>query len=69
MVKKGCNPKRVEFRNVNWSKTPLGWMKINVDGSLQGIPAAVGAGGLIRDDRGTWKKGFCVLSWERQLMS
>ena len=34
-----------------------GWMKVNVDGcSSKGNPGFAGAGGLIRDNMGTWKK-------------
>ncbi|KAL6555875.1 hypothetical protein OROHE_007149 [Orobanche hederae] len=42
-----------------WSLPPLGWFKLNIDGSIQTHRNLGGIGGLLRDDRGDWMWGFC----------
>ncbi|XP_042965908.1 uncharacterized protein LOC122299590 [Carya illinoinensis] len=37
---------------VKWNKPSVGWAKLNVDGSSLGNPGQMGAGGIIRDDKG-----------------
>lgn len=43
---------------VRWTPPPSGWYKLNTDGSVGGISNRAGAGGLIRDERGTWTSWF-----------
>ena len=37
---------------------PLNWYKLNLDGSSLGNPSLAGVGGLIRNDKGEWIKGY-----------
>ena len=43
---------------VAWEKPPVGWMKLNSDGSALGSPGKAGGGGLIRDHQGNWVRGY-----------
>jgi len=57
----GINGKQAMNRRniqVRWIKPPLSWYKLNSDGSSLGNPGRVGGGGLIRDDKGDWIKGY-----------
>lgn len=40
------------------SKPSLSWHKLNLDGSSLGNLGRAGGGGLIRDNRGHWIKGY-----------
>lgn len=42
---------------LRWIKPPLGYFKLNVDGSRDGN-GVIGAGGVIRDSSGNWIQGF-----------
>ena len=44
--------------SIGWKPPPLGFYKLNTDGSAKGNPGMAGAGGLIRDYRGNWIGGF-----------
>ena len=56
-AKDRCN-KMKKVIQVAWEKPPLGWMKLNNDGSALGNPGKAGGGGLIRDHQGNWVRGF-----------
>nr|AFK42656.1 unknown [Lotus japonicus] len=43
---------------VLWTKPKMGWIKLNVDGSLRSESA--GCGGVLRDSFGKWISGFAV---------
>ena len=43
---------------VKWHAPPLGWAKLNTDGSSFGNPGLAGGGGVIRDSSGSWLGGF-----------
>ena len=43
---------------VAWRKPPLGWTKLNIDGSALGCPGKASGGGLIRDHNRDWVTGF-----------
>jgi ribonuclease HI len=43
---------------VKWHAPPLGWAKLNTDGSSLGNPGLAGGGGVIRDSSGSWLGGF-----------
>ncbi|XP_038688673.1 uncharacterized protein LOC119987842 [Tripterygium wilfordii] len=43
---------------IGWSPPPQGWVTLNTDGCSKGEHGAAGAGGLLRDYRGVWLKGF-----------
>ena len=52
---------------VGWRKPPLGWMKLNIDGSLsEGLKKARG-GGLVRDYKGQWQGGFSIQNFHSTL--
>ncbi|KAK8577915.1 hypothetical protein V6N13_076591 [Hibiscus sabdariffa] len=44
--------------NMKWISPAVGWVKLNVDASVEPNTSRVGIGGLIRDDRGCWRAGF-----------
>ena len=54
----GKNPKVSQTIPVKWLLPPLGWAKLNTDGASSGNPGPAGGGGVIRDCRGDWVKGF-----------
>ena len=43
---------------ISWKPPPLGFFKLNTDGSTKGNLGMVGASGLIRDHKGNWISGF-----------
>ncbi|GLU12643.1 hypothetical protein SLE2022_293070 [Rubroshorea leprosula] len=43
---------------VKWDKPPAGSFKLNTDGSVINNPGPATSGGLIRDHRGRWIRGF-----------
>ena len=45
---------------VGWCKPPLGWRKLNTDGSFLADIGIVGGGGLVRDDKASWQGGFSI---------
>lgn len=49
---------RVDAREVMWSKPPLDYVALNVDGSAITNPRQAGFSGLIRDHRGEFRRGF-----------
>ena len=44
--------------SIGWKPPPLGFYKLNTDGSAKSNPGMVGVGGLIRDYTGHWIGGF-----------
>ena len=46
------------IHRIRWEKPPVGWMKLNTNGSACGKPSVAGCGGVIRNDRGHWIVGF-----------
>ena len=51
-------PKAKTVFAVGWEKPPMGWAKLNSDGSALGNPGCAGGGGVIRDHDGKWLKGY-----------
>ena len=51
-------PKAKIVIEVGWEKPPMGWAKLNTDGSAIGSTGRAGGGGVIRDHNGQWLKGF-----------
>ena len=47
-------------KEVRWNKPPIGWHKLNTDGSLVGANGLAGCGGVIRDSNGCWINGFAM---------
>ena len=43
---------------IKWSPPPLGWFKLNIDGSSLSNPGLAGGGGVIRNHLGEWVGGF-----------
>jgi ribonuclease HI len=43
---------------IKWVVPPLGWFKLNTDGSSLGNPGLAGGGGVIRNHVGDWVGGF-----------
>nr|POF23119.1 putative ribonuclease h protein [Quercus suber] len=57
----GLNAKQIStWRQIAicWLFLPLSWSKLNSDGSSIGNPGKAGGGGLIRNDKGEWLKGY-----------
>ena len=52
------NPIRKINRRICWERSPLGWKKLNTDGSWLGGADRAGCGGLVKDDQGDWVAGF-----------
>ncbi|KAF7821145.1 reverse transcriptase [Senna tora] len=50
--------------SVGWKLPPLGWWKLNIDGSCQGSSNQIGGGGLLRDPNGNWVHGFMKIFGE-----
>ena len=57
-IRKSTYAKRWSSVQVQWTKPEAGWCKLNTDGASLGNPRKAGGGGLIRDHRGEWLKGF-----------
>jgi ribonuclease HI len=43
---------------VKWTPPPLGWFKLNIDGSSLGNLGLAGGGGVIQNHLGEWVRGF-----------
>ena len=43
---------------IKWSPPPLGWFKLNTDGSFLGNPGLAGGGDVIQNHLGEWVGGF-----------
>lgn len=57
----GINVKRVQTHQkiwVRWHSLPLNWCKVNLQGLNLGNPGRAGGGGLIRNDKGEWIRGY-----------
>ena len=57
----GINGKQVRTKQkiqVRWLCPPPNWFKLNTDGTSLGNPGLAGGGGLIRNEKGDWVKGF-----------
>ena len=52
------NPVRRFNKRIKWEKPPIGWKKLNTDGSTIGGMERVGCGGVVRDEHGKWVAGF-----------
>nr|ABW81175.1 non-LTR retrotransposon transposase [Arabidopsis cebennensis] len=50
---------RIE-RMVSWVKPAEGWLKLNTDGASKGNPGLATAGGILRQQDGSWIGGFAV---------
>ena len=46
------------IKQVRLEKPSAGWMKLNTDRASNNVLGAAGEGGLIRDDKGNWVRGF-----------
>ncbi|KAM5549769.1 hypothetical protein ABKV19_000934 [Rosa sericea] len=45
---------------LSWLKPPIGFLKLNVDGTRSNQSGFIGAGGVIRDHNGDWLSGFSI---------
>ena len=57
----GINAKQTSNRRqiaISWCFPPPSWFKLNSDGSSLGNSGKEGGGGLIRNDKGEWLKGY-----------
>ncbi|CAA7039100.1 unnamed protein product [Microthlaspi erraticum] len=45
-------------RLIRWTRPENGWVKLNTDGVSRGNPGAAAAGGVLRDEMGSWCRGF-----------
>ena len=57
----GINEKQALSRaiiQVRWISPSMNWYKLNSDGSSLGNSGLAGRGGLVRDDKGYWIKGY-----------
>lgn len=43
---------------MGWNPLPLGWVKLNIDGTYKGNSSLVSKGELIADEVGIWRDGF-----------
>ena len=60
----GRNAKMPKARivvEVGWVKPPMGWVKLNTDGSAIGSMGCAGGGGVIRNHEGQWLRGYARL--------
>lgn len=44
--------------SIKWEAPPIGFIKLNVDGSVLEANSVMGTGGLLRSETGDWLKGF-----------
>ena len=56
-------PKKIQQDHLHskffgWTPPPPGFIKLNSDGSAQGNPGSISAGGFFRDSNGNWIGGF-----------
>ena len=51
-------PKAKIVVEVGWEKPPMGWVKLNTDGSAIGSTGRASGGGVIRNHEGQWLKGY-----------
>jgi len=51
-------PKAKSFIVAGWEKPPMGWAKLNSNGSAFGNTGRSRGGGIIRDHDGQWLKGY-----------
>lgn len=55
----GCNIHRSSTQIfIHWQPPPLGWFKINTDGSLSSLNNSAGASSVIRDSASKWVRGY-----------
>ncbi|CAA7021138.1 unnamed protein product [Microthlaspi erraticum] len=47
-------------RQIRWTHPTQGWVKLNTDGVSRGNPGEASVGGVIRDNRGLWCRGFVL---------
>ena len=52
------NPVCRVSKRIKWEKPPLGWKKLNTNGSVIRCMERVGCGGVVRDEHGNWVAGF-----------
>ncbi|KAJ1417011.1 Ribonuclease H-like superfamily [Sesbania bispinosa] len=52
------SPPKMTPALVGWRPPPLGWCKLNTDGSVQNNGCHAGCGGVLRDHHGRWLVGF-----------
>ena len=52
------NNRRLVIKQVRWERPGEGWLKLNTDGVANAMMNSAGAGGVVRDDRGTWVVRF-----------
>ena len=50
-----------------WSPPPLGFVKVNTDGSSFSSPQHCGCGGVMCSEVGTWIIGFSASSWAQDI--
>ncbi|CAA7029707.1 unnamed protein product [Microthlaspi erraticum] len=50
---------RIE-RLVHWVRPSPGWVKVNTNGASRGNPGLATAGGVLRDESGSWLRGFAL---------
>ena len=61
-------PPRARLRIIRWMVPPMGYVKLNVDGSSLGNPGDAGGGGLIRDSEGRLLYGFSTFyGWQTNM--
>ncbi|PON37013.1 Ribonuclease H, partial [Trema orientale] len=53
-------PKAPRILEVQWHVPPVGWLKVNTDGSAFGSPGLAGCGGIFRTSRGFFKGAFAI---------
>ena len=53
---------RREFveKSIAWTRPSEGWVTINTDGAPRGNPGRAAAGGVVRDEQGSWLVGFAL---------
>ncbi|KAF3956414.1 hypothetical protein CMV_018453 [Castanea mollissima] len=51
-------PTQSVHKPIRWEKPPMGWIKLNTDGSLSGDLGLAGGGGVFRNEEGEWILGY-----------